>query len=405
MKSLEYPFGKVLEDYPLISDKKVIYLDSATKTLPPLKIMEEIKQYYVEIGVSPRRGAHHLSVYAERELEEARSKIAGLINARSENIIFTPSVPFSAATLISGYPWKPGDKILISEAEHNSILAPALQAKNRFRLNHIILRLDNSLKLDLEDLKNKINRDCKILLATLTPMILGVNNSLNEISKIAHEYNCYVISDATRAVIHQEVDFNKLGCDALIFSGCIGLPGLEGTSVICAKKELLEMIEPLTPGSGSIREASYNEYKNNPLPDKLEAGLINMSSIISLKEAVKYIENIGLEKIRVYNLKLANMIYEELKNMKGIRLYGPREGRLEAPIVSFNIEGFNSHDISIFLDETNKIITRSGMQCSYLLSYKINEKGVVQVSPHYYNTPEHASSLINTLNLIISELS
>ncbi len=405
MKCLEYPFEKVQEDYPLISDKRVVYLDSATKTLPPLKIIEGIKQYYADVGVSPRRGAHHLSVLAERELEEARLKIARLINAKNENIIFTPSIPFSAATLISGYPWKRGDKILISEAEHNSILAPAFQARKRFGLSQEVVGLDHNLKLNIEDLENKIDGDCKILLATLTPMILGVKNPLKEAVKIAHEHDCYVISDITRAIIHQEIDFKKLECDALIFSSCIGIPSLEGISVICAKKELLEVIEPLTPGGGSIKEASYNGYKNNPLPDKLEAGLINMSSVISLKEAIAYIESIGLEKIRAYNLKLANTIYEELKSMKGVRLYGPREGELEAPIVSFNIEGFHSHDISIFLDETNKIITRSGMQCSYLLSYKINERGVVQVSPHYYNTPEHASTLVNTLNLIIGELS
>ncbi|MEM2110137.1 MAG: aminotransferase class V-fold PLP-dependent enzyme [Candidatus Odinarchaeota archaeon] len=402
---MEYPFDNILEDYPLIFKNKIVYLDSATKTLPPISLIEKIKQYYIECGISPRRGAHQLAAYAERELENSRLTVAKLVNATKDNIIFTPSIPISAATLISGYPWMRGDKLLVSSMEHNSILAPAIQAKKRFGLNLTVIKMNQDLKFDIEDFKNRINSECKILLVTLTPMILGVKNPLNDIAKIAHEHNCYVISDVTRSIIHQEINFNKLECDAILFSGCIGIPGLEGTSIICAKKDFLEILEPLTPGSGSVKEVSYEDYKHSPLPDKLEAGLINMASIISVREAINYLTTIGLEKIRAYTLNLTNMIYEKLNNMDKIKLYVPKSRGLEAPIISFNIEGFNSHDTSIFLDEMGKIITRSGMQCTYPLSSTLNEKGVVQISPHFYNTHEHVSILTDTLNLIIRELS
>lgn len=402
---MNYPFNDLLGDFPLITDGKIIYLDSATKTLFPPKILEAIRNFYIECGLSPRRGAHKLSIYADTELEKSRTVVARLVNAERENIVFTPNLPVSAATLISGYPWKKGDKILISNMEHNSILAPTLYAKRNFGLELSVVNMDEEFKFDINDLEKKIDDSCKLLLLTFSPMILGVHNPLREAAEIAHEHGCDVISDFSRGIVHSDLNFNNINCDALLFSSCIGITGMEGASAICAKKDFLEKIEPSILGGGSIKEASYEEYKVSALPDRLEPGLVNMASIIGLREAVNYLQNIGLDRIRAYNRDLTQMCVDGLKETGKVRLYGPLNKERESPMISFNIEGFNCHDTALFLDEAGKIIARSGMQCTYPLATQLDKKGLVQVSFHFYNTPEQISIFLDTVNLIISELS
>jgi len=401
---LEYPFTSNIEDFPLIYERKINYLDSATKTLFPKSLWNKIIEFYNESGVAPRRGAHKPTITAGKVLEETRREVASLINTTENNIIFTSNRHISTTMIMMGYPWNKKDKIIISDAEHHSILVPVLTAAKKFDLTIIDIGRDQNDMFNVEKFEEKIDKSCKIVIITLVPMILGNMNPLREITKIAHDYNSIVITDCSRGMIHSKIDFDYLNCDAMIFSGCVGITGLEGVSVLCSRPELLKKLKPIISGGGAVSNATKNGYTASNYPDKFEPGLINMSAIVGLKEGINYLRKIGLDKIREYNMRLLNKLLIELRKLERVKIYGSNIKK-GAPILSFNIEGLNPHDVALFLDDINKIAVRSGMQCSHPLARSLSEKGVIQVSLHLYNTPEAIDNFIETLNLIISELS
>jgi cysteine desulfurase/selenocysteine lyase len=402
---LEYPFTNYLEDFPLISKKGIIYLDSITKTLFPKPIWNNVINFYDECGVAPRRGAYKLTLYASQELEKTKNEIARLINSERENIFFSPNRYLAATTVLLGYPWKKGDKIIVSDMEHHSILIPALVAKKNHNLDIITIGRKNDWEFNIEEFENKIDKNCRFVIVTLSPMILGVKNPLEEVIKIAQDYGCYVFSDCSRAVVHSEIDFKKSNCDVMLFSGCVALTGLDGVSFVACNKQLLEELTPIISGGGAVSEVTTTDFKPSAYPEKLEPGLINMGSIVGLGEAIRYLRKIGFEKIRKYNKKLLEKMQIEIKNISKLKYYGPEAKYKANPVISFNVQDINSHDVALFLDDIGKIAVRSGMQCSYPLTRSLNKEGLIQLSLHFYNPPEIIEKVVETLNLIISELS
>ena len=402
---MKYPFLNLLDDFPLISKKGIIYLDSITKTLFPNCLWPKIIDFYNESGVAPRRGAYRSTLYASQELDKTKIEVAKLINSEKENIIFNPNRYLSATTVMLGYPWKSGDKLIVSDMEHHSILVPALMTKRRDNIETITIGRKNNWEFDIETFENKIDRKCKFVILTLSPMVLGVKNPVKEVTKIAHDHGSYVLSDCSRAINNSKINFKELGCDAMIFSGCVGITGLDGVSFLCCKRKLQEKLVPIISGGGAVSEVTTSDFKHSSYPEKLEPGLINMGSIIALREAINYLSKNNLENIRNYNMMLANNFMSELKKIDNIEIYGPSIKEKATPVVSFNITGMNSHDVALFLDDINQIAVRSGMQCSYPLVRSLNNEGVIQVSFHFYNPPEIVDTLIETLNLIMSELS
>ncbi|MHA1835923.1 MAG: aminotransferase class V-fold PLP-dependent enzyme [Candidatus Odinarchaeia archaeon] len=402
---MDYPFENIQSEFPILYKKKTIYLDSATKTLCPQSILDVIKEYTQEVGIPPKRGGHKLAISANETLENCRKEIAHFIHAKPENIIFTPNIPMAASNLILGYSWNEGEKLIISDMEHNSIMIPALMAREKFGIKTILIGRDEKQSFDIEKLETIINEDCKILVVTLTPIILGVKNPIEKISKIAHQYGAKLITDCSRGMIHTDVDFKKLNCDALIFSSEIGVTGLGGASVICAKEEFLSELNPYVSGGGGVFRVEPNKLMFSNPPDKFEPGLLNMPSIIVLREALKFLSKIGLNKIREYNRKITKECFEDLHQIPHVKVYGPEPEEKGCPLISFSIDLLGCHDVALFLDEINNITVRSGMQCAHILAKKINENGVLQASFHLYNPPTDMQNFIESLNTIINELS
>jgi|SRR3989344_1618745 len=364
----------VRQDFPILN--KVVYLDSACMALKPRQVVSKINEYYNEYTACAGRSAHSLSNKVDEEIYKTREIIAKFFNAKKENVVFTRNTTESINIIANNFRNK---KILITDKEHNSNLLPWQRNSSLRILNS---KEDNTF--NIEGFKNNVKGTDLVAINHISNLD-GVINPIKEVIKIAHENNALVLIDAAQSAGHTEMNFKKLDIDFLACSGHKML-GPTGTGILIGKEELLEKLEPLNIGGGTVIDSNYNNYKFEDIPIRFEAGLQDYAGIIGLGEAVNYLKKIGFDFIESNELKLNKILTQELLNK--VELIGPEDYKLRPSIFSFNLKGFLPNDIALILNSSKKICIRSGAHCVHAWFNKHNLKGSARVSLYLYNNEE-----------------
>mgnify|MGYP001576036704 CR=1 FL=1 len=380
--------NKIREDFPIL--KKFVYLDSACMSLKPKQVIDKINEYYNEYPACAGRSGHSLSNKVNEEIYKTREIIAKFFSTKKDNVVFTRNTTEAINIVANNFKEK---NILISDKEHNSNLLP--WQKNKCKIKVVDSKKDNTF--NIEDFKNKI-KDIDLVAINHISNLDGAVNPIKEIIKIAHENKALVLIDAAQSAGHTQIDFNKLNIDFMAFSGH-KISGPTGTGALVAKKELLDKIEPLNIGGGTVIDSNYNDYKYEEAPQRFEAGLQNYSGIIGLGEAISYIRKIGFDNIEKNDLKLNKIITEELLNK--VELIGPEDYGLRSSIFSFNIKGFSSHDVALILNSSKNICIRSGAHCVHSWFNKHNLNGSARASLYFYNNEDDARIFVEEIKKII----
>ncbi len=388
--------NKIKKDFPIlkrkINGKRLIYLDSAATSLVPSKVINRIKYFYENQKSNVHRGVYTLSEESTLAYEEARKKVANFINASTEEIIFTKNATESlnilAYSLIQQL--KKDDEVLISEIEHHSNLVNWQQLCKRNNIKLKFAKYNGDINL-----KDEINNKTKIVSMTHISNVLGKLNNTEEISKLIHKNNGYLIVDGSQSVPHKKIDIKKLNCDFLVFSAHKML-GPFGIGVLYGKKEILENMSPFLYGGDMIKEVTLEDTKFNDIPFKFEAGTPNVSGAIALGEAIDYLNSIGMESIEKHEKELTEYALIKLKELNNIKIYSNGIG-----IISFNLYDkknnlIHPHDISTFLDHDG-ICVRGGHHCAQPLMKKLGTSGSVRASFYIYNDRKDVDALINSL--------
>lgn len=391
---------KIRSDFPILSNQG-IYFDNACQSLRPQQVIDAITEYYREYPACGGRSMHHLAAKVTQKCDEARQTIANFVNAKTkEEIIFTRNTTEGINLVAHSLGFKKGDIVITTDKEHNSNLIPWQILKEKIGIKHIILpsKIDNTF--DTENFKKVLNND-KVKLVSLgfTSNLDGVTIPAKEIVEIAHRAGVLVLLDGAQAVPHQKIDVQELDIDFLAFSGHKML-GPSGTGVLYGKYKLLEKLEPFLVGGDTVSESTYTSHKFLSPPEKFEAGLQDYAGIIGLGEAVKYINKVGYEFIQKQELLLNKYITSELQNISGLKVIGPSDSEKRGGIVSFYIPNKDHHQIAIMLDETAKIMVRSGQHCVHSWFNAKNIKGSVRASFYFYNTMEEAEIFVRELKKI-----
>jgi len=364
----------VRQDFTILN--KVVYLDSACMALKPRQVVSKINEYYNEYTACAGRSAHSLSNKVDEEIYKTREIIAKFFNAKKENVVFTRNTTESINIIANNFRNK---KILITDKEHNSNLLPWQRNSSLRILNS---KEDNTF--NIEGFKNNVKGTDLVAINHISNLD-GVINPIKEVIKIAHENNALVLIDAAQSAGHTEMNFKKLDIDFLACSGHKML-GPTGTGILIGKEELLEKLEPLNIGGGTVIDSNYNNYKFEDIPIRFEAGLQDYAGIIGLGEAVNYLKKIGFDFIESNELKLNKILTQELLNK--VELIGPEDYKLRPSIFSFNLKGFLPNDIALILNSSKKICIRSGAHCVHAWFNKHNLKGSARVSLYLYNNEE-----------------
>jgi len=396
---------KIRRDFPILNSG-IIYLDNAASSLTPEPVVQKMLEFYHEYRANVERAVHRLSQRASEEYDKARAKISDLINAESENeIIMTRNATEAINLVANGLGWKKGDKIVTSLIEHHSNFMVWIRLKKRYGVDVEIVRPNKQGLFNIADFEKAIDDKTRLVAITHVSNVLGVITPVEEIAKIAHEHDAHLLLDGAQSVPHLKVDVQKIGCDYLAFSGHKML-GPTGVGALYARNELLENMEPLSIGGGTISDVGLDYYKLAEGPIRFEAGTPPIAEAIGLGAAVDYLKKVQLENIEAYERELVKRMYRGLADVPGVEVYGPEKPEQRTSIVSFNVGELNPHDVALALDVSADIMVRSGHHCCLPLAKELlkRHEGTVRASLYLYNTQEEVEKLISTVNEIARSL-
>jgi cysteine desulfurase/selenocysteine lyase len=223
----------------------------------------------------------------------------------------------------------------------------------------------------------------------------GSIQDIRAITKIGHKNSCQVLIDASQSAGHMPLDMKNVGADFLVTPGHKGLLGPQGTGILCLRDT--ESITPMYVGGGMVNSVSIDSYQVEASPARFEAGTPNIPGVIGLGRAVEYARDAGIENIEKHETTLAKKTASLLADIPQVQVYGPEN---RAGVVSFNVEGMNSHDVAIILDQTRKICVRSGYHCAMPALQNAGLKGTVRASFALYNTLEEVEALAEAVSNI-----
>ncbi len=390
---------KIKEDFPILNNSNIIYLDSAATTQKPKVVLDAIKEFYENFNANPHRGAYKLSVDATMIYDRAREKVSNFINAESsKQIVFTRNATESLNLIAYSYGLenlKKEDKILLSIMEHHSNLVPWQYVSKKTGAKLEYMYTDENGEIPDKEIEDKIKDGVKIIGITQVSNVLGTINDIKKIIKKAHEVGAIVIVDASQSVPHMKVDVQDLDADFLVFSGHKMLAPL-GIGVLYGKKNLLENMKPFLYG-GDMIEYVYEENTTfADVPTKFEAGTQNVEGAIGLDKAIDYLEYIGMDNVQKIEKELLDYAIEELSKLDFITVYGPKDVKRRASVISFNVNGIHPHDVASILDSKNVCI-RSGNHCAQPLLRYMKIDSTCRASFYIYNTKEDVDRLIEAL--------
>ncbi|MEM0090603.1 MAG: cysteine desulfurase [Nitrososphaerota archaeon] len=398
--------NRVRKDFPilnrLVKGKPFVYLDSAATTQKPIQVIEAIKNYYETFNANVHRGIYSIAEEATAAYENAREKVARLINARSpREIVFTRNTT-EAINLVM-YSWgqnnvREGDMLLATEMEHHSNLLPWHILSKSKRANLKLIGFDKEGFLRLDELEKYKNEDVKLFAFTFASNVLGTINPVRELVKYAKEMGAVTVVDAAQAVPHMPVDVQQLDCDFMAFSGHKML-GPMGIGVLYGKERLLEEMEPFMVGGEMVKTVGFESSEWNDVPWKFEAGTTNVEGAIGLAAAIDYLQHIGMDVIRRHEIKLTEYALDALVRIGEITYYGPSSPEQRCGLISFNLKGIHPHDLAMFLDNEG-IAIRAGHHCAMLLHSKLGTVASARISFYIYNIPSEVDLLVKSLEKI-----
>jgi len=395
---------KIRRDFPILKTG-IIYLDNAASSLTPEQVLDQMLTYYHSYRANIHRGIHQLSQKASNEYANARTKISAFINSKSdEEIILTKNTTEGINMIAQGLKWRKGDRIVTTNIEHHSNFVVWLRLKERYGVDVEIVQPNKDGLFDLLDFEKSIDDQTKLVAITHASNVLGVITPVEEITKIAHEHDALMLIDGAQSIPHMTMNVQKIDCDFLAFSGH-KMCGPTGVGVLYIRDILLNEVEPLCLGGGTVKSAGLNSYNLVQSPQRFEAGTPPIAEVIGLGAAIDYLNDIGMDKIRVHEIKLIKKLYDELFAIPKITVYGP-EPKHRVGILSFNVEGLSPHDVALALDIEAKIMVRSGDHCAIPLMKDVihQPRGTVRASTYLYNTDEEIEKFVEMMSMLSAAL-
>ena len=387
---------EIRKDFPIlerrINGHPLIYLDSGATSQKPNQVIDAVADYYREYNANVHRGVYALSAEATEHYEEARKKIAKFINAEPEEIIFTKNASEAINMVMYTYGEQnisAGDSITTSIMEHHSNFIPwQVLAKKK---NAALSIMDVTPEGEIPKAEYSKISKAKLTSIVHASNVLGTINPVKEMGRIAHENEGVILVDGSQSAPHFKVDVKEMDCDFFAFTGHKML-GPTGVGVLYGKKEILEKMPPFLYGGEMVVDAKTDACKWNELPYKFEAGTPNIAGVIGLGRAVEYLNNLGRDNVRTHELELLEYAEKKLNGIEGLEFYGPKSSKKRTGVITFNIKGLSSIDLSNFLDEFG-IAIRSGYHCAQPVHEKLGILPSARASFYVYNTREEIDIL------------
>jgi cysteine desulfurase family protein len=379
---------------------EIIYFDNAATSWPkPPETIAAIQKYMRHIGASPGRSGHRMSIEAARIIYDIREKLAQLFNVLDPlRIVLTKNATEALNIAIFGF-LKPGDHIITSGMEHNSMMRP-LRAMEARGVGVTVIPCDKAGLIDSAQIVSAIKKNTKAIFITHASNVTGTVMPVSDIGRIAREHGLIFCVDAAQTAGSYPIDVAEMNIDLLAFTGHKSLFGPSGTGGLYIREGLEKIIEPICVGGTGSR--SEVEAQPDFMPDRYEAGTPNTVGVAGLQAGVDFVLSEGVDQIKSKEDSMVKIFIEGIENLPGIIIYGQVSMGQQIPVVSFNIIGMDPAAIALELDERYKIMSRSGLHCAPSAHKTIGTypMGTVRFSFSYFNTREQIAKAIGALKKI-----
>lgn len=380
-----------------------IYLDNAATSYPKApRVGEAVRHFIDSVGDNMNRSGYD-SLEADEMVFETREMLAKLFNFPApEAVVFTLNITYGLNFLLKGI-LKPGDHAIVSSMEHNAVMRPLIQLE-KTGVDFSRVNCDETGHLDINHFRSCIRPNTKITVLTHASNVSGTILPIGQIGEICAEEDILFVVDTAQTAGVLDIDFQKIGADALAFTGHKGLLAPQGIGgFLLSQKVAGEMETLVSGGTGSL-----SEYEEVPpyLPDKFEAGTPNLPGIYGLHRALQYLSEVGLDFIREKELKLAGYLLEELGEIEGVTIAGPKgtEGRMA--VVSADFVGYDNAQVAYWLDKRFGIRTRCGLHCAPSAHKTLGTfpQGTVRFSPGHFNSEADIEKAVTAVRKVLKEL-
>jgi cysteine desulfurase family protein len=382
----------------------MIYLDNAATSFPkPPGVPDSICRFLTEIGANPGRSGHRLSVEAARIIYNARERAAELFGvADALRIIFCSNATEGLNLAVMGL-LKPGDHVITSSMEHNSVMRP-LRRLEAAGVELSVAQCSAYGILDPGDVQKLIKKNTALVVINHASNVTGNIQPVAEIGSMVRERDMLMLVDAAQTGGCCPIDIEKDCIDLLAFTGHKNLFGPPGTGglVIGTRVDTGRLAPLKTGGTGSRSE---HEFQPDFLPDRYESGTPNTSGLAGLDAGLKFILDTGIECIRAHEIMLEKRLTDGLKNIEGVIICGGGNPAKQTATVSFNINGMSSSEAAQRLDEKYEIMCRPGLHCSPAAHRTIGTfpSGTIRFSMGYFNTKDEIDSAIGAVHELARE--
>ena len=384
-----------------LGNNPMIYLDHAATSWPkPPQVKEAMNRFMEEVGANPGRSGHLLSIEAARILYEARESLAALFHVRdSSRIVFTLNATESINLALKGL-LKPGDHVITSSMEHNSVMRPLRDLEKR-GIELGIIPCSREGMMDPREVERRVKPDTKMVVLNHASNVTGTLLPANEVGSIAKQYDLLFLVDAAQTAGAYPIDVERNGIDLLAFTGHKSLYGPQGTGglVIGERVNEKEMVPLKQGGTGS-----RSEFEEQPdfLPDRFESGTPNGVGIAGLLAGVRFVLEKGVEQIHQQESRLMDRLIEGLKEIPQLKFYAPENRKDRMATLSFNLEQLSSSEIALRLEKEFGILCRPGLHCAPAAHRTIGTfpEGTVRFSLSLFSTEDEIETAIQAVSSI-----
>jgi cysteine desulfurase / selenocysteine lyase len=379
----------------------MIYFDNAATSWPkPLQVKEAMVKFMDEVGANPGRSGHFRSIEAARIVFETREALSDLFHVKdSSRIVFTLNATESINLALKGL-LKPGDHVITSSMEHNSVMRP-LRDLEKKGVELTIIPCSQEGMLDPGEVKRKIQTNTRMIVLNHASNVTGTLLPIQEVGKIARAHDLLFLVDAAQSAGSYPLDVEKDGIDLLAFTGHKSLYGPQGTGGLVVGERIneKEMIPLKQGGTGS-----RSEFEEQPdfLPDCFESGTPNGVGLAGLLAGVQFVLGKGVEQIRQNEMALVNKFIRGLGNIPQVKLYGPERQEDRISTLSLNIAHLSPSNGALRLEKEFGILCRPGLHCAPAAHHTLGTfpEGTIRFGLSVFNTEAEVNTTIQAVSMI-----
>ncbi len=381
-----------------------IYLDNAATSFPkPVAVYTAIDTYNRKIGAPADRGTYHQAVEVHAMIQRCRKRASEILGAETtEQIVFTFNATDSLNLALHGI-INPGDHVVTSVLEHNSIRRPLRELRERLHVEVTCIDADESGLVDANSIRAAIKPNTKLVALIHASNVTGTIQPIVDVGRIANESGALFLVDAAQTVGHVPINVRDLPVDLLACAGHKGLLGPLGTGLLYVRPGVEHRLKSFRQGGTGSQ--SEDDHQPEKLPEKYESGNHNVSALYGLEAGLAFLQERGIEWVHQHEQQLTAALLDGLEGISGLNILGPQSNDGRVGVVSIAVDGFEPQILATILDEQFGIQTRAGLHCApgtHKCIGTLNSGGTVRFSPGAFNTREDIDATIHALQEITS---